>query len=49
MRTVAELAEREEAYGTGWGLPGSGPLTADRLAEITGALFFPEGLSFDGR
>lgn len=37
MRIVADLAEREEAYGTDWGLPGSGPLTADRLAEIAGA------------
>jgi len=34
MRIVAELAERDEAYGTDWALPGSGRLTADRLAEI---------------
>jgi nucleoside-diphosphate-sugar epimerase len=34
MRIVADLAERDEAYGTDWGLPGSGLLTADRLAEI---------------
>ena len=34
MRIVADLAEREEAYGTDWGIPGSGLLTADRLAEI---------------
>jgi nucleoside-diphosphate-sugar epimerase len=34
MRIVADLAERDEAYGTDWGLPGSGPLSADRLAEI---------------
>lgn len=34
MRTVADLAERDEAYGTDWGIPGSGPLTVDRLAEI---------------
>jgi nucleoside-diphosphate-sugar epimerase len=34
MRIVADLAERDEAYGTDWALPGSGPLSADRLAEI---------------
>jgi nucleoside-diphosphate-sugar epimerase len=34
MRIVAELAERDDAYGTHWGLPGSGPLSTDRLAEI---------------
>jgi nucleoside-diphosphate-sugar epimerase len=34
VRIVADLAEREEAYGTDWGVPGSGSLTADRLAEI---------------
>jgi nucleoside-diphosphate-sugar epimerase len=37
MRTVADLAEREEAYGTDWGLPGSGPLTARRLADLAAA------------
>lgn len=34
MRIVADLAERDEAYGTDWGLPGSGPLSAERLAAI---------------
>jgi nucleoside-diphosphate-sugar epimerase len=34
MRIVADLAERDEAYGTDWALPGSGPLSADRLTEI---------------
>jgi nucleoside-diphosphate-sugar epimerase len=34
MRAVADLAGRDEAYGTDWGLPGSGGLTANRLAEI---------------
>jgi nucleoside-diphosphate-sugar epimerase len=34
MRIMAELAECDEAYGTDWGIPGSGLLTADRLAEI---------------
>jgi len=34
MRIVADLAEHGEAYGTDWGIPGSGLLTADRLAEI---------------
>ena len=36
MRIVADLAEREEAYGEDWGLPGSGPITADRVAEFAG-------------
>lgn len=36
-RIVAALACREEAYGTDWGLPGSGTLTGERLAEIAGA------------
>lgn len=34
MRIVADLAERDEAYGRDWGIPGSGPLTTDRLAEV---------------
>lgn len=37
MRIVADLAERDEAYGTDWGIPGSGPLTPHRLAELAGA------------
>jgi nucleoside-diphosphate-sugar epimerase len=37
MRVVADLAERDEAYGTDWALPGSGPLSAARLAEIASA------------
>lgn len=34
MRVVADLAERDQAYGDDWGLPGSGPVSARRLAEI---------------
>lgn len=34
VRIVADLAERDEAYGRSWGIPGSGELTADRLAAI---------------
>ncbi len=34
MRIVANLAERDEAYGADWGLPGSGHLTGKKLAEI---------------
>lgn len=34
MRLVADLSERDEAYGTDWGIPGSGTLTADELAHI---------------
>lgn len=36
MGIVVELAERDEAYGTDWAIPGSGALTAHRLAEIAG-------------
>ncbi len=36
MARVAELADREEAYGTDWGLAGTGTLTARRLAELAG-------------
>lgn len=36
IRVVADLAAREEAYGDDWGLPGSGPVSARRLAEIAG-------------
>ncbi len=34
MRTVADLAERDGAYGGSWLVPGSGPLSARRLAKI---------------
>lgn len=34
MRIVADLAERDEAYGTDWALPGSGRITADGISEI---------------
>ena len=34
IRIVADLLEREEAYGTDWALPGSGELTGDRFAQI---------------
>lgn len=33
-RVLADLAGREEAYGDDWCLPGSGPVSARRLAEI---------------
>jgi nucleoside-diphosphate-sugar epimerase len=36
MRIVTDLAEREEAYGERWLVPGAGPLTAEELAEILG-------------
>jgi nucleoside-diphosphate-sugar epimerase len=36
MRIVADLMEREEAYGTDWGLPGCGVLTATDLARLAG-------------
>lgn len=34
MRLVADLLERDEAYGAGWILPGSGPLSMRRAGEI---------------
>ena len=34
MRIVADLCERDEAYGTDWGLPGSGPISAEGIAEV---------------
>lgn len=34
IRIVGDLAERGDPYGTERGIPGNGPLTADRLAEI---------------
>lgn len=34
MRIVADLAERDEAYGSDWALPGSGTLSAERLADL---------------
>jgi nucleoside-diphosphate-sugar epimerase len=36
MRTVADLAEREEAYGTDWGIPGNGTASPWDLARIAG-------------
>jgi nucleoside-diphosphate-sugar epimerase len=36
MRTVADISERDEAYGTDWGLPGSGPVSPSELARIAG-------------
>jgi nucleoside-diphosphate-sugar epimerase len=36
MRMVADLAMRDDAYGQGWVFPGSGPLSANRTAEIVG-------------
>jgi nucleoside-diphosphate-sugar epimerase len=34
MRIVADLLSRQEAYGEAWIVPGPGPLTARRVAEI---------------
>ncbi|MCG6962273.1 MAG: NAD(P)H-binding protein [Acidobacteria bacterium] len=36
MRLVADLAAHEEAYGRQFVVPGSGPLTGRRLAELAG-------------
>ena len=36
MRTVADLAERDEAYGTGWGIPGNGTPSPRDLARLAG-------------
>lgn len=36
MRTVADLAEREEAYGTDWAVPGNGTPSPRDLARIAG-------------
>jgi nucleoside-diphosphate-sugar epimerase len=34
MRTVADLAERDEAYGSHWAVPGNGVASADDLARL---------------
>lgn len=36
MRTVADLAERDEAYGTDWGIPGNGTPSPRDLARLAG-------------
>jgi hypothetical protein len=36
MRTVADLAERDEAYGTDWGIPGNGAPGPRELARLAG-------------
>ena len=36
MRIVADLASRDEAYGTDWGIPGNGTATVRDLARIAG-------------
>ena len=36
MRTVADLAGHDEAYGTDWGVPGNGRASARDLARIAG-------------
>lgn len=36
MRLVADLAEREEAYGTDWAIPGNGVASANDLARLSG-------------
>jgi nucleoside-diphosphate-sugar epimerase len=38
MRVVVELATREAAYGEDWIVPGSGPISAARLASILSGL-----------
>jgi nucleoside-diphosphate-sugar epimerase len=38
MRVVAQLLTNEAAYGEDWMLPGSGPVSAQRLAEILSGL-----------
>jgi len=38
MRIVADLAAREEAYGKGWIVPGSGPITGAELARLAGEI-----------
>jgi nucleoside-diphosphate-sugar epimerase len=37
MRLVADLAVREEAYGTDWAFPGSGPISGRGLARLAAA------------
>jgi nucleoside-diphosphate-sugar epimerase len=37
MGVVAELLDREEAYGTDWALPGNGLLSGDELARLASA------------
>ena len=36
MRTVADLSERNEAYGTDWAIPGNGTLSPRELARLAG-------------
>lgn len=36
MAAVAELAGHEEAYGSSWIVPGSGPVDVDRIAHVAG-------------
>jgi hypothetical protein len=36
MRTVADLAERTDAYGTDWGVPGNGAPSPRDLARLAG-------------
>jgi len=36
MRTVADLVERDEAYGTDWAIPGNGTASAHDLARMAG-------------
>jgi len=38
MKMVAELLTREEAYGANWVVPGSGPVSAMRLAGVLAGL-----------
>lgn len=38
MRVVADLLPRREAYGEDWIVPGSGPLSARRLADVLSPL-----------
>ncbi|HSN93294.1 MAG TPA: NAD(P)H-binding protein [Anaeromyxobacteraceae bacterium] len=38
MRIVADLASREDAYGKGWIVPGSGPITGAEVARLAGEI-----------
>jgi nucleoside-diphosphate-sugar epimerase len=36
MRIVADLLERDEAYGKSWIIPGAGPISGEKIAGIAG-------------
>ena len=37
VRIVSDLLEHEEAFGTNWGIPGNGAITANHLADVASA------------